>query len=88
MAVGFNNVDIQGRDFFLKQGGKTIPISDAESAKWIKAVQPVIAQYKKDMTSKGYKTAEVDGWLNFIKQRIEYWKGQEKANKIPTPFKY
>ncbi|OPY66272.1 MAG: 2,3-diketo-L-gulonate-binding periplasmic protein YiaO precursor [Syntrophorhabdus sp. PtaU1.Bin002] len=88
MAVGFNNVDIQGRDFFIKQGGKMIPISDAESAKWIKAVQPVIAQYKKDMTSKGYKAAEVDGWLNFIKERIEYWKGKEKANKIPTPFKY
>ncbi len=87
-AVGFNNIDIEGRNFFLKQGGKDIPITEAESAKWVKAVQPVIADFKKDMVSKGFKPAEVDGWLAFIKERIEYWKGQEKAKKIPTPFTY
>ena len=46
----------------------------------------MIADFKKDMVSKGFKPAEVDGWLAFIKERIEYWKGQEKAKKIPTPF--
>ena len=87
-AVGFNAIDIEGRDFSLKQGGKMIPLSDAESARWVKAVQPVIADFKKDMVSKGYKAGEVDGWLSFIAERIEYWKAQEKAKKIPTPFKY
>ena len=87
-AVGFNNIDIEGRDYFLKQGGRMIPISDAESAKWIKAVQPVISDYKKDLISKGHKAAEVDSWLSFIKERIEYWKAQEKAKKIPTAFSY
>jgi TRAP-type C4-dicarboxylate transport system substrate-binding protein len=87
-AVGFNAIDIEGRDFSLKQGGKMVPLSDAESARWVKAVQPVIADFKKDMVSKGYKAGEVDGWLSFIAERIEYWKVQEKAKKIPTPFKY
>ena len=87
-AVGFNAIDIEGRDFSMKQGGKMVPLSDAESARWVKAVQPVIADFKKDMVSKGYKAAEVDGWLSFIGERIEYWKAQEKARKIPTPFSY
>jgi TRAP-type transport system periplasmic protein len=87
-AVGFNNIDIEGRDYFLKQGGKMVPISDAESAKWVKAVQPVIADFTKDMGSKGYKTPEVESWLAFIRERVEYWKGQEKAKKIPTAFSY
>lgn len=87
-AVGFNNIDIEGRDFFQKQGGKMVAISDAESAKWVKAVEPVVASFKKDMVSKGFKATEVDSWLSFIRERIEYWKGQEKARKIPTPFTY
>jgi len=87
-ALMFNNIDIEGRDFFFKEGGQTISLSDAESARWVKAVQPVIAEFKKDMTSKGFKPAEVDGWLKYINERIDYWKAQEKAKKIPTPFKY
>jgi TRAP-type transport system periplasmic protein len=87
-AVGFNRIDIEGRDFFLKQGGKMVSISNEESAKWIKAVQPVIVDYKKDLVAKGYKENEVDGWLKFVNERINYWKGQEKLKKIPTPFKY
>ena len=87
-AVGFNNIDIEGKEFFMKQGGQMVPLSDAESAKWVKAVQPVIADFGKDLTSKGYKKAEVDSWLSFIRERIDHWKAQEKAKKIPTPFKY
>jgi TRAP-type transport system periplasmic protein len=87
-AVEWNNIDIEGREFFLKQGGQVIPVSDAEGAKMAKAAEPVIADYKKDLTSKGFKAAEVDGWVNFVRERIEYWKGQEKAKNIPTAYQY
>ena len=40
------------------------------------------------MVSKGYKAQEVDGWISFLRERIEYWKGQEKARKIPTAYQY
>ena len=52
-AVEWNKIDIEGKDFFTKQGGQIVPLSDAEAAKWIKAVEPVIADYKKDVVSKG-----------------------------------
>jgi TRAP-type C4-dicarboxylate transport system substrate-binding protein len=87
-AVEWNRIDIEGRDFFTKLGGQVIPVTDAEQNKMVKAVQPVIADFKKDLVSKGYKAQEVDGWVNFVKERIEYWKGQEKARKIPTAYQY
>ena len=87
-TVEWNNIDIEGREYFTKQGGQIIPISDAEAARWVKAAQPVIDDYKKDLISKGYKANEIDSWLSFVKERIEYWKGQEKAKKIPTAYEY
>ena len=48
----------------------------------------MIGEYKKDLVSKGYKAAEVDTWIAFIKERIDYWKAQEKAQKIPTAYQY
>ena len=87
-AVEWNKIDIEGRDYFTKLGGQVLPVSDAEQNKMVNAVQPVIADYKKDLVSKGFKAAEVDGWVNFVKERIEYWKGQEKAQKIPTAYSY
>jgi TRAP-type transport system periplasmic protein len=87
-TVEWNKIDIEGWEYFTKQGGQIIPISDAEAARWIKATQPVIDDYKKDLLSKGYKAKEIDGWLSFVKERIEYWKGQEKAKNIPTAYQY
>jgi TRAP-type transport system periplasmic protein len=87
-AVEWNKIDIEGRDYFTKLGGQVIPVSDAEQAKMVKAVEPVVADYKKDLVSKGFKAAEVDVWVSYIKERIEYWKAQEKAQKVPTAYQY
>jgi TRAP-type C4-dicarboxylate transport system substrate-binding protein len=85
-AVLWNSMDIEGRDVFKAAGGQMIELSDAEAAKWIKAVQPIFAAYKKNMVSKGFKEADVDGWLSYIKERIAYWKAEEKKRKVASPF--
>jgi TRAP-type C4-dicarboxylate transport system substrate-binding protein len=82
----WNEMDIEGRDVFKSAGGQMINLSDTEAAKWVKAVEPVIASYKKNMVSKGYKEAEIDGWLKYIDERIVYWGKVEKQKKIPAPF--
>ncbi len=87
-TVEWNAIDIEGREFFQKQGGQITSLSDAESARWVKAAQPVVDDYKKDLVSKGYKAGDVDTWIKFVQERIEYWKGQEKSRKIPTTFQY
>jgi hypothetical protein len=40
------------------------------------------------VSKRGFKASEVDSWMSYIKERIEYWKGQEKARNIPTAYKY
>jgi len=87
-AVEWNNIDIGGKDFFVKQGGQIIEITEAESNKWIKATTPVIDDYRKDLLAKGHNVGEIEDYLKFVKERIEYWKAQEKARHIPTTYKY
>ena len=82
----WNQMDIEGVDVFKSQGGQIIPLADAEVAKWKKAVEPVVVDYKKNMVSKGYKETDVDGWLKYIGDRIEYWKKQQQDRKIAAPF--
>ena len=83
-GIAFNGIDVGGIQFLKNHGGQVITLSAAETARWVKAVQPLIADFKKDLMSKGYKEQEVDAWFNFIKERTEYWKTQEKARKIPN----
>ena len=85
-TVEFNRIEIEGQQFFLSKGGKIIPLSNAEGAKWVKAVQPVIDDYKKSMVAKGYKAADIDKYISFIKERTIYWTKQEKARKIPSAY--
>ena len=82
----WNEMDIEGRDVFKAKGGQVITLSDAEAAKWVKAVQPVIGAYRKHMTEEGFKATDVDNWIAFIKERIAYWKKEEAQRKIPSPF--
>jgi TRAP-type C4-dicarboxylate transport system substrate-binding protein len=82
----WNEMDLEGIEVFKAQGGQIFELSDSEAGKWIKAVEPVIAGYKKSMVEKGFKESDIEGWIKFIKERIEYWKKEERARKIPTPF--
>jgi TRAP-type C4-dicarboxylate transport system substrate-binding protein len=69
MALMWNAIEFPGIAFGKKLGVEYIELSDAESAKWEKAVQPVIENYVKSMTSKGFAESEVRGWLKYIKER-------------------
>jgi len=87
-GIAFNSIDIGGINFTKNHGGQVIDLSEAETAKWVTAVQPLFADFKKDLMSKGYKDQEIESWFNFIKERTEYWKAQEKARKIPSIYEH
>jgi TRAP-type transport system periplasmic protein len=87
-AALWNEIDLEGAEFFKDKGGQIQPLADAEAERWVKAVQPVIDDFKASLTSKGYKNQEIEDWLKFIRQNIKYWMGQEKAAKIPTLYQY
>ena len=82
----WDQMDIEGRDLFTSKGGQVISLSDSEATRWIKAVEPIFGDYKKNMAAKGYKESEVDGWLKFIEERIGYWQKEQKRRGIPSAF--
>jgi TRAP-type transport system periplasmic protein len=82
----WNEMDIEGLDAFKKENGQLISLSEAETDRWIKAVAPMIAGYKKEMLSKGFKAPDIDKWIAFIKERIVYWKAEEKQKGVKSPF--
>lgn len=85
-AALWNEMDIEGVQAFKEKGGQMISLPDAEAAKWVQKVEPVIAEYRKSMASKGFKEADVDGWIKFIKERIANWKAEEKKRGVASPF--
>ena len=84
----WNQSDIDGREFFKSKGGTVIYLTDAESQRWTKAVQPVIEEHKKFLVSKGYTQKEADDIIQFAQERIPYWIKIEKQQKIPTAYEY
>jgi len=85
-AALWNEMDIEGRDAFTAAGGQITNLSEAEAARWVKKVEPVIADYKKNMASKGFKEADVDQWIQYVKERIAFWRGEEKKRGVAAPF--
>ena len=56
----WDDADKAGRDFFLsKKGRKVVELSDAESDRWKKAVQPVLDEYAKKVSQKGLDGAAI-----------------------------
>jgi hypothetical protein len=51
-----------------------------------KAVEPVVQSYMKDMEGKGFKRAELEDQLKFIRERMAYWSKQEKDRKLKSPY--
>ena len=86
-GVAANQQEIDGRDFLKGLGGKNIySLSDEETKKWQRAVEPVIEQHMKELEAKGFKRSETGEYLTFIRERIDYWAKQEKERKIPVAY--
>jgi TRAP-type C4-dicarboxylate transport system substrate-binding protein len=87
-TVEWVNIDISAMKFFQSKGGKVEYIPEEDNPRWIKAVRPVIDDYKKDLVAKGHKAGDIDEWIGFVNKRIQYWKAEEKARKIPLVYQY
>ena len=63
----WDEADAVGKQFFLDKGGKFIPLSDEESARWVEAALPVMADYVKNVQA---KKIDGDTVVRFIKQEM------------------
>lgn len=80
----WNSVDFNGRAYGEKKGVEFIDLPPEELAKWQGAVKPVIEDYVKQMVGKGFAEAEVRGWIDYLKERIDYWTQRQIALRIPS----
>jgi len=73
----WNSVDFAGKAYGVEQGVEFIELSPAEAAKFKAAVEPVIDNYVANMVAKGYSEAEVRGWIDFLRERSDYWMAKQ-----------
>jgi TRAP-type C4-dicarboxylate transport system substrate-binding protein len=85
-AVKTLEADFAGLEYLKQRGGQMLTIPEEEIKKMQKAVEPVIQNYIKDMEGKGYKRADVEEQLKFIRDRIAYWTKQERDRKLKSPY--
>jgi TRAP-type C4-dicarboxylate transport system substrate-binding protein len=85
MALMWNSIDFAGKNFAQEKGTEFIDLSPEQAANWKKAVEPVIEDYVKSMTSSGYSEAEVRSWLKFLDERIDYWTKKQVSLSIKSP---
>jgi len=78
-------LDFAGRDAAIEAGNEIIELSDAEAARWIAAVQPVLEDYVKSMVDRGYSESEVRGWIQFTQERIDFWTKEQIKRGIKSP---
>jgi len=76
-ALMWNEIDFAGKDFAVEQGVEFIDLSPEETLRWQKAVEPVAAAYVDKMVAEGYSKAEVEGWIKFLRERIDYWTAKQ-----------
>lgn len=72
-ANAWDASDIEGKGFSLGLGRKHISLSEEESARWAKAVEPVIEAYIKEAEGKGLPGK---AYMDFLKARIKYYSEQ------------
>jgi TRAP-type C4-dicarboxylate transport system substrate-binding protein len=67
----WDSSDKAGQEFTLSLGNKIVPLSPEESARWVKAAQPVIEGYIKDKGAKGLPAKE---YVEFLQEDIKKYK--------------
>lgn len=80
----WNSVDFNGKAFGQKKGVEFIDLPPDELEKWQAAVKPVFENYVKKMAAKGFSEAEVRGWIEFLRERIDYYTKMQIALRIPS----
>jgi TRAP-type C4-dicarboxylate transport system substrate-binding protein len=80
----WNAIDFVGEKAGKAKGVEFIDLSPAEMKRWQAAVEPVFGDYVKTMVGKGFSEAEVKGWIKFLHDRAEFWKGKQMELRIPS----
>jgi TRAP-type C4-dicarboxylate transport system substrate-binding protein len=84
-ALMWNSLDFDGKDFAAEKGVEILQLSADEVARWKQVTDPVIDNYVKDMTQKGHSEDEINGWIAFLRERIDFWTAKQLDLRIKSP---
>ena len=85
-AVGWNNIDKVGKDYFEEKGGTVLALSKNELNRWKALVEPVIDQYIKDMEVQGFNAKTIQRNIEFIRSQMANWIEKQNAAGIISPY--
>jgi len=83
-ALLWNAIDFGGKNYGAKKGMEFIELSDGEAVRWKKAAEPVIKDYVKKMVGKDFSENEVQGWISFLRERVDYYTKKQIEYRIPS----
>jgi hypothetical protein len=70
------------------QGVEFITLSAAEKATWRASLAGVIPAWVAKMVAAGRVQSDVEGWIDFIRGRIDYWTAEQVAAGVPFLVSY
>lgn len=77
IADMWNRIDIEGIQYARDNGYNIVDLSPEELVSWKQMSDKVVGNYVNDMVAKGYSKDEVNGWISFIRERIDYWTNEQ-----------
>ncbi|MEJ2095960.1 MAG: TRAP transporter substrate-binding protein [Deltaproteobacteria bacterium] len=80
----WNAIDFIGKAFGESKGVEFIELPPEELPKWQAAVKPVIEDYVKRMTDKGFSEPEVRSWIKYLRERSDYYTKKQITLRIPS----
>ena len=80
----WNGAEVGGKEFGAKQGVEFITLSKEEAGRWRQAVKPVLDGYEKDMVAKGFAKKEIESWVKFAQERIDFWTKKQAQSGIKS----
>ena len=84
----WDEMDISGLKHAIGRGNEIIKLTPEEGDRWRVAVRPVIEKYVRTMMAAGFSEKEVRGWIEFIRERNEYWTKKRADLHIPYVLDY
>jgi hypothetical protein len=65
------------------QGVEFVTLNAAQKALWQASLAGVIPAWVTAMVGKGYAQSEVEGWLDYIRGRTDYWTAEQVKACVP-----
>jgi TRAP-type C4-dicarboxylate transport system substrate-binding protein len=79
----WTDVNKNSYDLGASQGVEFITLSASEKATWQAALVGVIPAWVDKMVAAGRARSNVEGWIDYIKGRIDYWTEEQIKADIP-----